>query len=204
MPRSLWGSCPTACWATRRTPSGRLSTVREVTAPQVFVDYSLVGHGRRFRTRVEAALRGQLHAGDTVVVLGDDVAPARARVLVVDDPEVETRADRRAGTGIWVSPPGGGRADRRGRPSRCRHGTPRRARRPGPDVGAGPRDGPGPDRGDGGPGCPRRTSSSPGPRPNTERAPPRRWAGGAATQRPRPREAAGPLTGSRGRMAGNA
>lgn len=57
----------------------------------VFVDYSMVGHARRFSTRVGAAVRGQLHPGDTVVVSGDDVAPARARVLAVtaDNPEVE-------------------------------------------------------------------------------------------------------------------
>src|SRR3954470_22305444 len=46
-----------------------------------------------------AALRGQLHAGDTVVVLGDDVAPARARVLVVDDPEVELKLIDEPGPG---------------------------------------------------------------------------------------------------------
>jgi hypothetical protein len=44
--------------------------------PEVFVDYSLVGHARRLRTRVKASVRRQLQIGDTVVVRGDDVAPA--------------------------------------------------------------------------------------------------------------------------------
>jgi hypothetical protein len=60
--------------------------------PEIFVDYSLGGPGqRRFHTRVKAVIRQQLRAGDTVVVRGDDVPPARARVLAVaaDSPEVE-------------------------------------------------------------------------------------------------------------------
>jgi hypothetical protein len=71
---------------------GATLTKEEVTAmPEIFVDYMLIGHARRFRTRVKAAVRRELHTGDTVVVSGDDVAPARARVLAVtvDDPEVE-------------------------------------------------------------------------------------------------------------------
>jgi hypothetical protein len=57
----------------------------------IFVDYSLVGHARRFHTRVKAAVRRQLHTGDTVVVCGDGVASAFARVLAVasNNPEVE-------------------------------------------------------------------------------------------------------------------
>ena len=68
-------------------------TTEEVAAvPEIFVDHSLVGrHAIRIRTRVKASVRQQLQIGDTVVVLGDAVAPARARVLAVavDDPEVE-------------------------------------------------------------------------------------------------------------------
>jgi hypothetical protein len=46
-------------------------TPEEVAAvPEVFVDYSLVGHARRFRTRVKASVRRQLQVGDTVVVPG--------------------------------------------------------------------------------------------------------------------------------------
>ncbi|MCZ2826014.1 MULTISPECIES: hypothetical protein [unclassified Modestobacter] len=79
---------------------------------ELFVDWSLVGQARRFRIRVGAPIRRQLRAGDTVVVLGDDVTPARARVLAVDDPEVElelldepgplgrTRADRTRCTAV--------------------------------------------------------------------------------------------------------
>lgn len=44
---------------------------------------------RTHRGRVRGSVRRQLHVGDTVVVLGDDVSPAHARVLPVDDPEVE-------------------------------------------------------------------------------------------------------------------
>jgi hypothetical protein len=57
----------------------------------IFVDYSLVGHAHHFRTRVKAAVRRQLHAGDMVLVCGDGVAPAPARVLAVasDAAEVE-------------------------------------------------------------------------------------------------------------------
>ncbi|MGY1709868.1 hypothetical protein ACI8AC_10195 [Geodermatophilus sp. SYSU D00758] len=56
---------------------------------ELFVDWSPVVTAHRFRTRAPAATRWRLHAGDTVVVLSDDVAPARARVLAVDHPEVE-------------------------------------------------------------------------------------------------------------------
>lgn len=67
-------------------------TSEEVTAVQeIFVDFSLIGHACRFSSRVTAAARGELHPGDTVVVSGDGVAPARALVLSVtaDDPVVE-------------------------------------------------------------------------------------------------------------------
>ena len=59
--------------------------------PQVFIDYSLVGRTRRIRTRVSAILRAGMRDGDTVLVVGDDVAPARALVVRVaaGDPEVE-------------------------------------------------------------------------------------------------------------------
>jgi len=59
---------------------------------KIFVDYSLIGiDQRRFHTRVQAAIRRQLRPRDTVVVHGDDVASAAARVLSVaaDDPAVE-------------------------------------------------------------------------------------------------------------------
>ena len=64
----------------------------DVTAsPQVFVDYSLVGRATRIRTRVKAVLRESLRTGDLVLVVGDDVPPARARVVRVaaGDPDVE-------------------------------------------------------------------------------------------------------------------
>ena len=64
----------------------------EVTAvSEIFIDYSLVGRATRIRTRVKATVREGLHNGDTVVVLGDDVPPANARVLRVEagNPEVE-------------------------------------------------------------------------------------------------------------------
>ena len=59
--------------------------------PQVFVDYSLFGRARRIRTRVSATLRAGIRDGDTVLVVGDDVPPARALVtrVVAGDPEVE-------------------------------------------------------------------------------------------------------------------
>ena len=59
--------------------------------PEIYVDYALVGRGTRIRTRVKATVRETLYVGGTVVVLGDDVAPAHARVVRVlaDDPEVE-------------------------------------------------------------------------------------------------------------------
>ncbi|MGY2004235.1 hypothetical protein [Blastococcus sp. SYSU DS1024] len=60
-----------------------------MTTVELFVDWSLVGQARRFRTRVPATVRRQLHRGDTVRVVGDDIAPTSARVLAVDDPEVE-------------------------------------------------------------------------------------------------------------------
>jgi len=53
-----------------------LTTEEVVAVPEVFVDYSLVGHARRFRARVKAPVRRQLQVGDTVVVHGDAVAPA--------------------------------------------------------------------------------------------------------------------------------
>lgn len=51
--------------------------------PKIFVDYTLVGHARRFKTPVQRRVRCELHDGDTVVVFGDDVPEARARVLHV-------------------------------------------------------------------------------------------------------------------------
>ena len=65
--------------------------------PQVFVDYSLVGRATRIRTRVKAGLREGLRDGDVVLVLGDDVPPARARVVRVaagvPDVELELLGD---------------------------------------------------------------------------------------------------------------
>ncbi|MCW2898923.1 MAG: hypothetical protein JWO67_1188 [Streptosporangiaceae bacterium] len=80
----------TGAW-TGSAADASLTTGEVAAVPEVFVDYSLVGHARRFRTRVKASVRRQLQIGDTVVVRGDDVAPADARVLGVaaDDPEVE-------------------------------------------------------------------------------------------------------------------
>ncbi len=51
--------------------------------PKIFVDYTLVGHARRFKTPVKRRVRCELHNGDTVVVFGDDVPEAQARVLHV-------------------------------------------------------------------------------------------------------------------------
>jgi hypothetical protein len=73
-------------------PARTLAAVSAGEVLEIFVDYSLVGIGRRrFQTRVKVATRRQLRPGDTVVVHGDDVATAQARVLVVADdrPDVE-------------------------------------------------------------------------------------------------------------------
>ena len=75
-------------------PGGTRAAVAAEEVVEIFVDYSLVGVGRRrFRTRVKAATRWQLRPGDTVVVHGDGVASAPARVLeVVDDrPDVDLK-----------------------------------------------------------------------------------------------------------------
>ncbi|WP_091241366.1 hypothetical protein [Klenkia soli] len=58
---------------------------------EIFVDYSSVGRARRFSTRVKATIRRELHPGDTVMVSGDGVVPARALMLTVSaaNPEVE-------------------------------------------------------------------------------------------------------------------
>jgi hypothetical protein len=80
----------TGAW-TGPTADASLAAEEVAVVPEIFVDYSLVGAARYFRTRVKASVRRQLQIGDTVVVRGDDVAPARARVLGIadDDPEVE-------------------------------------------------------------------------------------------------------------------
>ncbi|MCZ2859185.1 hypothetical protein [Blastococcus sp. VKM Ac-2987] len=60
--------------------------------PEIFIDFSLVGRDAgRVRSRVKASVRRRLQAGDTVVILGDDVAPIRAHVVTIasDSPEVE-------------------------------------------------------------------------------------------------------------------
>lgn len=59
--------------------------------PRIFVDYTLIGHARQFDTLVKAKVREQLRRGHTVIVYGDGVPPARARVLTVsaDCPVVE-------------------------------------------------------------------------------------------------------------------
>lgn len=59
--------------------------------PKIFVDYTLVGHARRFTMPVKSRVRFELHNGDTVVVFGDDVPEARARVVSVSSttPDVE-------------------------------------------------------------------------------------------------------------------
>ena len=72
----------TGAW-TGSAADASLATGEVAAVPEVFVDYSLVGHARRFRTRVKASVRRGLQIGDTVVVRGDDVAPADARVLGV-------------------------------------------------------------------------------------------------------------------------
>ena len=71
--------------------SGSLHRMDEPALPQVFVDYSPVGRATRIRTRVKAVLREGLRDGDLVLVLGDDVPPARARVVraAAGDPNVE-------------------------------------------------------------------------------------------------------------------
>lgn len=68
-----------------------LATEEVAVLVEVFVDYSLGGRGSQFRTRVKASVRRQLQIGDTIVVRGDGVAPAQARVITVadDNPEVE-------------------------------------------------------------------------------------------------------------------
>jgi hypothetical protein len=62
-------------------------------APKIRPDDTHVGHARRCPTRVEAAPRRQLHVGDTVVVLGDDVPPSHTRVPSVADNDPEVGAE---------------------------------------------------------------------------------------------------------------
>lgn len=59
--------------------------------PRLFVDYMLVGHARRFTTPAWAEVRQHLRDGALVIVFGDDVPEAAARVLHVspDSPDVE-------------------------------------------------------------------------------------------------------------------
>jgi hypothetical protein len=59
----------------------------------IFIDYSLVGHAHRFRTRVKAAVRRQLHVGDTVLVCGDGVASSSARVRAVASDTIEVELE---------------------------------------------------------------------------------------------------------------
>jgi hypothetical protein len=76
---------------TAQDRSDTLKAQEVIAVSEIFIDYSVVGRATRFRTRVKAAVRQGLRDGDTVLVLGDDVPPAHARVVTVQsgNPEVE-------------------------------------------------------------------------------------------------------------------